>query len=455
MIWFLLQKVGFFIFLFLTVFFVMKRKYEHLLSLYFWGMTFTTCYYFLVTIWFPVKIIALGMVVCMLLYGFNRKSTALQIIVPFISAFALLLIISDSVGLLFPGDLSPHFNRLVRMVNANYTYITTSILLLFGMMLEKGFVKRIYPQYCLAIEVGIIFGLIHLICLKTGVQFMPILRQNGTVNLEAVAQMGGVAMQRIYGVSGEPKNLGFLICPYLLMSIVMLGQRMYRINKGYHLTFLLLGIVVLINTYSSSALLNFFLAIPLLMLFVPFPRLTVRLATITACCCLCGALWFLHRELDRNTDFPDKGNFVEQMYERTFGRAQNEMEGDRQERIILDSFWGNDTGTGYKLLGWGVAQYTFHVPGQTIGNALIPVQSGLVLTLTDFGILGLLFLAVLAYILIKMLLLSLRVGNNYAVAFAVAALSSFIGSLMFGSLINCFIYLMLALYAFYDELETT
>ena len=38
--WFLLQRAGFFVFLFLTIYFVVKKKYEHLLALYFFGMTF-------------------------------------------------------------------------------------------------------------------------------------------------------------------------------------------------------------------------------------------------------------------------------------------------------------------------------------------------------------------------------------------------------------------------------
>ena len=41
----------------------------------------------------------------------------------------------------------------------------------------------------------------------------------------------------------------------------------------------------------------------------------------------------------------------------------------------------------------------------------------------------------------------------YSIAFSIAALSSFVGSLMFGSLVTCFIYLMLALYAYYDAVE--
>ncbi len=452
MIWFLLQKMFFFVFLILTIFFVYRKKYENLLALYFWGMTFATCYYFAFTIWFPSKIVVLGMMICLIFNGFQRKSVAMQIIFPFISIFMIVLLLSDVVGVLFHGEYAPHIDKFIRMFNSNYTYITTAALLFFGMLLEKGFVKRIYPKYCLAVEVGIIIGLIHFICLKTGAGFMPILRQDGSVNLEALAQMGGNGVPRIYGVSGEPKNLGFLVCPYLLMSLVMLGQRMYRVNKSYHLIFMVMGLFVLINTYSSSALLNFFLAIPIIILLVPLPKLTMHFATIIVCCCLCGTLWMLKQEI---VEKPDDGrkNFSEQLYERTFKRAQNEMDEGRQESTILDTFFNKDTNMVFLLFGWGASQYTFYVPGQVVGNALIPVQSGLVLTLTDFGIFGILLLIMLAFILIKLLLMSLRCNNGYAIAFSVASLSSFVGSLMFGSLVTCFIYLMLALYAYYDGFE--
>ena len=157
-------------------------------------------------------------------------------------------------------------------------------------------------------------------------------------------------------------------------------------------------------------------------------------------------------ELTLNKLPSNENGYVEQMYERTFGRAQNEMENDRQESVILKHFT-SDSNVIYNLFGWGIAQYTFHVPGQTIGKSLIPVQSGLILTLADFGIVGIIMLLLICYAILKTLKMSLHNKNIYAQAFSVAALSSFIGSLMFGSFVGCFIYLMLGLYAYYDEIE--
>lgn len=452
MIWFLLQRVGFFIFLFLTIYLVYKKKHESLLVLYFFGMTFATCYQYVFTILFPVKIIALGMIFCLLSESTKRNSMVIRLISPVSALFVVTILLSDIIGISFPGAYAPQINRYVRMFNANYTYLTTLGLLFFGLILERGFVKRLFPAYCLAVEIAIAFGLIHFVCLKLGIEFMPILRQDGTVNMEAVAQMGGHAVQRIYGVSGEPKNLGFLICPYLLALIIMLGRGMYRINKTYHQIALAAGLFVLINTFSSSALINFMLALPLIMMLLPFLRISYKAGIIILIICIGGCLWSLMNETNLYQPKSGESSYITQMYDRTFGRAQNEMENDRQESIILEHF-ASESKIINTLFGWGVSQYTFHVPGQTVGRGFIPVQSGLVLTLVDFGIIGIILMISICYIILKILRLSLQSNNVYALTFSITALSSFIGSLMFGSIVTCFIYLMLALYAYCDEQE--
>lgn len=452
MIWFLLQKIGFYTFLFFSICFVFRKKYENLLALYFFGMTFATCYQYAFTIWFPVKIIALAMFFCLLSERNKRYSPSCKIIYPVTILFIIAILISDFIGICFPGSYASQINRYIRMFNSNYSYLTTIAVLFFGLILEKGFVKRLFPIYCLAVEIAIIFGLIHFICLKIGVDFMPLLRQDGTVNLEAIAQMGGQGVSRIYGVTGEPKNLGFLICPYLLVSMITFGQGIYRINKRYHLIAFFAGLFVLINTYSSSALINFFLAVPLILILMPIPKVTYKTATIMVSLCMVACIWCLINEtkLDR---FPtNESSYVEQLYDRTFGRAQKEMGDGRQESVILEHL-ASENNIIHILFGWGVSQYTFHVPGQTIGKSLIPVQSGLVLTLADFGIFGIILIITLCYFLVRLLRLSLQNKNIYAQIFSVAAVSSFIGSLMFGSIVTCFIYMMLAIYAYYDEQE--
>lgn len=453
MIWWLFQKVGFWIFVSLTIYFVYKKKHEKLLALYFWGLTFATCYQYVFTIWLPVKIIAMGMVLCLIFSGIKRYSLASKFIYPFVALFFVTIIISDIVGVCFTGDYALQINKYIRMFNSNYTYLTTAALLFVGNIMERGFVKRVFPAYCLAVEIAIAIGLIHFICLKMGIPFMPILRQDGSVNEVAGAMMGENVVYRIYGFAGEPKNLGFLICPYLLASLVMYGQNAYRINKHYHILAFLAGCFALLNTYSSSALINFFLAVPLIMFLLPFPKITYRAASIVGVLCVAACIWFLVDETNPYRKETGESSYFTQLYDRTFGRAQNELENDRQESVVFEYFV-NDDNIIHNLFGWGVSQYTFYAPGQASGGVLIPMQSGLMLTLADFGFAGFVVLiSSLCYVLLRILKLSLRSQNVYAQAFSVAALSAFIGSLMYGNITNCFIYLMLAIYAYYDDEE--
>lgn len=453
MIWFLLQKVGFWVFVGLTLFFVYKRRTIDLMKLYFWGMTFASCYQFAITIWFPTKVIVLGMMMCMIMYGNERRtSDVLNIITPLASVFIIFLILGDAMAYVFPGQYAQHINKFSRLFNTNYTYVTSFALLFYGCMMPTGFVKKVYPSYCLAMEVAIVFGLLHYLCARAGLDFMPILRQDGSVNLEALTEVGGKTVTRIYGVGGEPKNLGFLVCPYSLVLLVMYGQNKFRFNNpSYHLAVIVAGVFVLINTYSSAAIMNFVIATTLIILFLPTGNLIRKLAPPAL---LLTVIWGIYSlATPKDVSKQDDSDFLTALYDRSFGRAKNEMEGDRQERVILDHYFEAPDILS-KFVGYGPAQYTFHIPGQTIGNALIPVQSGLVLTLVDFGFVGIGILLWIFLILFQTLRDSFKSHTLYGIAFSIAALSSFIGSLMFGSLVSCFVYLMLALYGYHDALET-
>lgn len=192
--------------------------------------------------------------------------------------------------------------------------------------------------------------------------------------------------------------------------------------------------------------------VPLIVLLLPLPKISYKTAAIIASICVIVCICISINEVSLYRHQVNDNNYIELLYDRTFGRAQNEMKNDRQESIILEQF-SKEGNIIHTLFGWGVAQYTFHVPGQAIGRNLIPVQSGLVLSLVDFGIVGIVLIMWLCYIILKVIKLSLQSKNVYAQAFSIAALSAFIGSLMFGNITTCFIYLMLAIYAYYDEEE--
>lgn len=456
MIWFLLQKIGFYVFLLLTIYFVVNKKFFNLLVLYFWGMTFATCYQFVYTIWFPTKIVVLGMVICMtFMANHKRKSIAMSVIRPFVVVFLLALTIGDIMAFISNQEYARHISKISRIINTNYTYLTTLAVLFYGMLLPRGFVKTLYPKYCLAVEVAIVFGIIHFICLKAGIEFMPILRQDGSFNEEAAfASATGERILRIYGVSGEPKSLAFLVLPYLIATLIMFSQGIYRRNsQRYHLIMLFSGIFVLIYTFSSAALITFAIGVPVILWFLPLKHLVSKLIPIGIIAIFAGSLWFAWEDIDTAPSHQTESQgFIELLYDRSFGRAQDEMESDRQERIVLDHFIG-DPNPMSRIIGYGTAQYTFLIPGQTIGNALIPMQSGFVLTLCDFGVLGIALYIILLTIILKTISLSYKTKNSYGMAFGGAVLASLIGSLMFGSIVTCLIYLLPAVYGLYDSID--
>lgn len=125
------------------------------------------------------------------------------------------------------------------------------------------------------------------------------------------------------------------------------------------------------------------------------------------------------------------------------------MESGRQEAVIMDAY--KESGANVLIFGWGLAQYTFYVPNMVSDDGLlIPVQSGLVLTLADFGILGIFLLAYLCILLIHLLNKTSIQECPLSLAMTMAAMSKFIESLFHGSLITCLLFLMIAAYTYYD-----
>ena len=144
-------------------------------------------------------------------------------------------------------------------------------------------------------------------------------------------------------------------------------------------------------------------------------------------------------------------DFWNSMEERTFGRAVNELENDRQETLIFNKF--KEAHPLYILFGWGIGQYTFYVKGMSDGIWLIPVQSGAVLTLTDFGVLGFIFYIFLGGWIFYRLCLLRKKPYWLAKSFFYATLVSYVGSLMYGNVVTCWVYLMLAEYALIEDKE--
>lgn len=435
MIWSILTTSGFLVFLFLTIYFVIKRDYTNLLVLFFSSIVFSTCNFFYITIWTPDKIVCLGMIICILFMKKEKIGNTHPAIHTIIKASAFILLTGNIVGMITEPSFHYFLSPAKRQILSNLSYIINIALIGFGTLLTENFNEKFFPRYCRIMEIAIITGLIHFAFNIAGIEFMPIHRSGlfeNTSSEEVIAEFGGSLVSRIYGFAGEPKGLAFCILPYLAISITMFLRDQFIKSKMYHITFLLLGVFVLFQTYSSSGLINFILLLPLIVI-LGGVKLRSSIAVPLFFCLLLLVLYALG----------SGDGFIDSLNERTFERGQTELANDRQESVIMEYY--QNGGIMVNLFGWGIGQYTFNVPGQVYnGSILIPVQSGLVLTLCDFGILGIIVLWLLFTKIIAVIRLTARENNVLGLAFSMAALSKFIELTMHGNLLTPAAYLMVA-----------
>lgn len=448
MFWFLFQEIGFYVFVLLTLFFVIRKKYVNLLVLHFWALAFATCFKFAITIWTPDKIVDMGIIFCIIIQGNKRRSRAIKYLRTLLFVLIGLLVIGNINALVSVPKYDLALNPKVRLILQDFAYIVALALLFFGRILPTGFVKEFYKKYCTAIEIGaIIPGLIHFVCNRIGIPFMPIMRTGGAYDLASTvrAQFGGSVVTRVYGFAGEPKGLAFLLVPYLAILLVCFLRGGSHRKNWVTLLFLVLGLFVLFQTYSSSALITFILLLPFIFYYSSNRRSTFAIgALLVSVFIMAGVLI-----RDVATGQYRVTQFVENVYGRTFDRGMSEMEEGRQEAVILDAY--RESGPKVWIFGWGLAQYSFNVPNMVNeDNQLIPVQSGVIITLSDFGVLGILVLIYVATLIFGLLKKSRVLKNPLPLAMAMAALAKFIESLSHGSLITSLLFLMIATYSYFD-----
>ncbi len=448
MFWYLFQEIGFYTFVLLTLLFVIRRRYVDLLVLHFWALAFASCFKFAITIWSPDKIVDLGIVFCIIIQRNKRKSRAFKYIKALLFLYITLLLIGNINAFLSVPKYKIGLNPNMRVMVQDFSYVVALVMLFGGAILPVGFDKEFYKKYCTAIEIGaIVPGLIHYVCNRIGIPFMPILRTGGDYDPadSVVAPFGDSIVMRVYGFAGEPKGLAFLLVPYLAIVLVCFLRGDSNRQNWKTLLFLLLGLFVLFQTYSSSALITFILLIPFILIYSNVRRSSYAIVTLLVVFFIISGV-LIH---DAATGRYKMTQFVENVYGRTFERGMTEMEEGRQEAIIIDAFL--ESGFKVMLLGWGLGQYSFNVPNMiNEDNQLIPVQSGIILTLSDFGVLGILVLIYVAILVLSLLKKARVLPSPLPMAMAMAALSKYIESLSHGSLITCLLFLMIATFSIYD-----
>ncbi|MBO4428235.1 MAG: hypothetical protein J5771_07140 [Bacteroidales bacterium] len=449
MFWLLFRYSVFAFFVLMAFWYTAKHKHLELLCLYFWAIGFANCFVYLGTIWNPAKMVSLFMIWCILTHEKQRPPEHKGLYNSFFSLYVVVVLMSNIVAmlternLLLVEDSSP----IARVLLQDFSYLTMGVLLFYGNLLDYRFAPKVYKSYCTAVEVSIVIGLVHLVFNALGLTFMPIMRISQSALFDAAdsvkAHFGEQTMLRVYAFAGEPKGLGFYLVPYLLMSITGIVSGKTRGSMARQIIFLLLGLFVLLNTFSSSAIIAFFLSLPFVLFYATGKFARRAMIGLVAIMAISAPFIIKHAALPSK----DEGTgFAQALFDRTFKRGVDELSSGRQEVNIMETYMeGNFS---QLLFGWGMGQYSFHVEKSFTENGdLRTVQSGIVHAVADFGLMGLVLYVILGFALIKALVRSSKGERTLPKLFAMAAFTSYMGSLMYGSLFTCFVFWMMYHYS--------
>lgn len=451
MIWFIIRYIIFTLFVISGLYCTFKRKYYLLVFLYFLSFPFQNCAAFAITTWNPYKVISVFMFLCLLLDHKHRPQS--QIINRYAVTVISVVCISALLGLTYlPNRLSTI--GINRVIAQSFTYCLGIVPLLFMVFLSKIQLNKSLQYYEYAIYILIGLGLVHFLFLKLGIPFAPIIRDVGTTNYWAIAKYGGENVDRLYGLCGEPKNMALYVTPYVVWKMVQLCvEQSKRIRTSIELAF---SLFIFLHTYSSTAYIAIVAAIPLAFVVITrirsnlFLNIGVYLFTIFTL----GAFWYTN--LGNAINLP-KSQFVESFTERSFERAESELEDERTEVRVLRDY--TQAPLVEKMTGYGPGMYVYHTPGLTFERGFNPMQSGIVLNLVDFGILGILALLFLLFIAFSVISRAIKQRNLTAIYFMCIGGTTFLGncgySMMGGSiLLGMLPFLGIAYWLTSDNMQT-
>lgn len=430
MIWYIIRYSIFSIFVMLTMYFVWKKKYEYLLWLYFFTFPFQNCAAFFITSWNPYKVVAIGMAFVILFQPIKRQQPAELKRLSFYFFFLLLL---GNVMALFMPSYTAGMRGLIRLLIQDVTYILGFIPILYMKWLPSDFANRVLKFYSASIIVLIMIGFVHYVFLRLGIPFAPIMRDVGTSNEVAATYFGDSVVFRIYGFCGEPKNMAFALVPFILLilSKIFIGKELSKNN----FFILICSLFVLINTFSSAAYIEFTIGI-IVVFYISFKLMERRIKSLVLVSLLiCGIILgisslMLSIEAAEETPSYKSQSFIESFYERSFGRAQSELEEGRLETRVLNDYIQKNN-IFYYLFGYGPGQYSFHSRDLAFSDGYIPIQSGLVLNLVDFGILGYVYFIYLLHFVLKLYLKNRYKRDKESLYFIIVGGAVLIGNMMY------------------------
>lgn len=429
MIWYIIRYSIFSIFVLLTLYFVGKKKYEPLLWLYFFTFPFQNCAAFFITSWNPYKVVAIGMALVILFQPIKRQQPTELKRLSFY--FFFLLLIGNVVALLMPSYIAG-MRGLMRLLIQDVTYILGFIPILYMKWLPSDFGKKALKFYTAAIVTLIIIGFVHYAFLRLGIPFAPIIRDVGTSNDVAATYFGDSIVFRIYGFCGEPKNMAFALVPFILLilSKIFIGKE-YNKNNFF---MLVCSLFILIHTFSSAAYIEFTIGF-IVVFYISLKLMERRLKSLVVVSLFLFSILLVISDLivstaEKETQSYKSQSFIESFYERSFGRAQSELEEGRLETRVFNDYIQKKN-IFYYLFGYGPGQYSFHSRDLTFSDGYIPIQSGLVLNLVDFGILGYVYFIYLLYFVLKLYLKNRHKRDKESLYFIIVGGAVLIGNMMY------------------------
>lgn len=380
--WFLLAKIINGILLLISVYFVVINKPILLLPTLFIAMGLHGFNFLLGTIWFPFKIVN----IVIFLYTFTKIPTS-KINSPIFQKFFLAFFISILPAFLNIPDNEVNTGILqspaIRPIIQIYTYISTFSLIVFIPYVINSDIKflKVDKYYMRISELIIIIGLVHFIFIRLGLNFIPIIRAVGEQSDVAKFSASGIIMNRIYGFTGEPKTLGTMLLPYFFISLYKLTNNIINRNKKYHSIFLFLSLFVIIQTYSSSALIAVFFSLTIGFLFGFYKinnPLIIKPIFIVLIFILIGNSLIKDQKYERDISYLDF------LYERSFGRVEEEID-ERTEMLLISDLIENQP---LFVMGYGPGMYVFALPGLVFGRGVNKIDSGWLTIFFDLGIIG-------------------------------------------------------------------
>ena len=396
-----IAKYGLFFFFFLGMYFYMSRKLYSLFALLIisFGMNAFTA--LAGTLWFPYKVVMFATTLYALNTGtipFVKDTLQGYYVTLFISVLTAWIFTPNIAGVTFLQG--PTMRPIVQL----YTYVTMALLVPFivNIINTKERLEWSYKVYMRLSEIIIFIGLLHFVFIILGMEFLPILRPGGKESEFAAFGFEETSINRIYGISGEPKSLATFILPYIFISLYNYIERNYNVSKTYHIFTLITSFIIMIYTFSSAILISAgigIIVIPMLFKHSIGSRIlnyAIMVGIVFFVFTQSGSSFIQNNSKSKNNE---SISFMDVLYERSLGRVEKEKN-ERYETVALNDIIYTEPE--FLITGFGLGMYNYHLPMPKHSRGIEPIDSGWIVILLDMGFIGLIYFLSLFQRLIKL-----------------------------------------------------